>query len=596
MTTNDTLPVWDLSPFYKSPTDPKIKSDMSLLAKEYQAIQKKYKGKVHELSGEQMEALVEIMEALSLKSGKLGAFASLLTTVDTKNEGYGALQQKITEWAADLSKYTLFFGIEWKKVPEEKALRVINAVKNPTYKHFLTHMRAFAPYALSEEIEEVLIEKDVTGWESWERLFTQMTSSFIYLFNRKKLTQSEVMKLLSDPQRVVRKQASEVITETLFERKMELTHIYNTLIADKMLEDKRRTYPSWLTGRNLGNKVSDKVVNKLIESVTGRYDIVSRHYTLKRKLLGLSELMDFDRYAPLNLSKKETNIPWNDAVAIVQSAYRDFSPEMGDVVETLFKENAIHAALLPHKRPGAFSASTIASIHPYILMNYTGKDDDVMTLAHELGHAIHQYLAGKTHGQIGMGMPLTTQELASTFGEMITFSKLKETVEGKEKLALLMKKTDSIIATVFRQTAMHCFEDAVHWKRRKKGELKYDDFCEVWMKTQRAMFGKSVKLREEYRGWWSYIPHFIHTPGYVYSYAFGELLALSLYKLYITNPHEFTPTYVALLKAGNSDYPENLLKKAGVDITTDSIWYEGLSVIDEFVAEETKLATELGLI
>lgn len=594
MTKKEQLPVWDLTPLYASPQDPHLIRDMDHISKAYDKFEKKYSGKVSNLSSEQMEVLLTEMDKLSDQVGVIGSYAGLATTVDTVDPVLGALEQKVMEWGTELGKKVLFFSIEWKDLSPNKAQKIVSGLSHPLYKHYLLHLREYAPYTLTKEAEEIILEKDVTGANSWARLFTQITSTLTYTVGKKELSQSQVLALVSDPERTKRKAAAAAVTKTLKSRKMELTHIYNTLMADKMIEDKRRGYKTWITGRNISNKVSDEIVQNLITAVTSRYDIVAKHYEVKKKLLKLPELFEYDRYAPITLGVKPESISWDHTVKTVSEAYHGFSPEIGMIVDDFFKNRYVHAALTPNKRGGAFCASAVASKHPYILMNYVGKIEDVMTLSHELGHGIHQYLAGKSQGNYGLGMPLTTQELASTFGEMIVFSKIKNSLPDKKtRLILLTQKIDSIIATVFRQVAMHSFEERVHTTRRTKGELSTDDFSHAWIESQRAMFGKSVTLTDEYAIWWSYIPHFIHTPGYVYAYAFGELLALSLYGLYMKNPTEFIPKYLSLLKAGDSDYPLQLLQKAGIDISQPDIWNTGLMHIESLIAEEISLAESL---
>ncbi len=588
------LPEWDLSRFYASPKDPKIVKDMESLTKKYSAFQKKYKGNIKFLSGPQIEMLLTELQSLDDTSERLGSYIGLLSTTDTINAEYNKLMQKIREWSTEVSQKMLFVGLEWKSLPDKIAKQKLETIKNPLYKHYLTHVREFASYALKEDVEEIILEKNITGAQSFVQLFNKLTSTLTYEVNKKKLTQSEVLTRVTDKDRSVRKEASEAVTKTLASREMELTHIFNTLLTEKMLSDKRRGYKTWLTGRNLGNKVSDTIVDNLVTSVTSRYTIAEKHYALKKKLLQLDELFDYDRYAPLTVSTKETSFSWHEAQTLVTNSYASFSPETGKIIDEFFTEKYIHAEPLPNKRGGAFCASTVSSAHPYILMNFMGKTDDVMTLAHELGHGLHQYLAGKSQGDYGLGMPLTTQELASTFGEMIVFHNLKNNIlDPKEKLTLLTQKIDGMIATVFRQIAMHSFEDLVHTKRTEGSELSTEDINNAWITTQRKMFGKSVTLRNEYKNWWSYIPHFIHTPGYVYAYSFGELLALSLYNLYQKDPDSFVPKYIALLKAGDSDYPVNLLKKAGIDISKPDIWNEGLDTIENLIKEEEELSAQI---
>jgi oligoendopeptidase F len=340
----------------------------------------------------------------------------------------------------------------------------------------------------------------------------------------------------------------------------------------------------------MDNEVDDATVEALVEAVTSRYDLVARFYTLKRKLLGLDELFDYDRYAPIG--EAETRYDWGEARDVVEAAYGDFHPRMGNIVGTFFDRRWIDAALGEGKRGGAFSHGAVPSAHPYILMNYTGKIRDVQTLAHELGHGVHQYLSRK-QGALQAHTPLTTAETASVFGEMLVFQRLMQAEEDPgNRLAMLVSKIDDTIATVFRQVAMNRFEERLHTARRTTGELGADQLAAHWMETQRAMFEGSVTLGDHYRHWWSYIPHFLHTPGYVYAYAFGELLVLALYARYQDEGPEFAGKYLGLLEAGGSDWPHNLVGKLGIDLTDLGFWKQGLSAIEDLVERAERLTAE----
>ena len=375
---------------------------------------------------------------------------------------------------------------------------------------------------------------------------------------------------------------------------MELTYIFNVLAADKASEDKMRGYETWISSRNLSNKAPDAVVESLIKAVTSNYELVARHYRLKRQLLGLDELTEYDRYAPLPTKDSDTFYTWDDAKDIVLKAYGAFSPQVAEVVARFFDENWIHAPVTPGKRGGAFCSYTVPSAHPFVLVNFEGTARDVMTLAHELGHGIHAYYAAEAQGLFGLATPLTTAEMASTFGEMLVFTDLMNNESDPEvRLSMLAQKIEDSFATVFRQISMNRFEDGFHTARRREGELTTERISDIWMQSQRAMFGDSVTMTDNYGIWWSYIPHFLHTPGYVYAYAFGELLVLALFNLYKERGAAFVPQFIEVLAAGDSDWPEKILAKVGVDLTDLNFWNQGLAAIGALVEQEEQTAREV---
>ncbi|MCU1451506.1 MAG: oligoendopeptidase pepF/M3 family, partial [Acidimicrobiales bacterium] len=389
------------------------------------------------------------------------------------------------------------------------------------------------------------------------------------------------------PDREARQRAGRAVTDALQPGLPVRTYIFNTVMADHALDDRLRHYSSWITARNLGNEIADETVAALVASVTSRYDIPARWYRLKGRLLGIDDLNEHDRYAPLTSDEKE--VSWQEARQTVLDAYRSFSEEMADIAAGFF-DGYIDAPAGPGKQGGAFAHPAVPSVHPYVMLNYTGRRRDVMTLAHELGHGVHQVLANRL-GLFNASTPLTLAETASIFGETVTFGRLlSEEREPRARLALIGGRIEDICASVFRQIAMNRFEDAVHSARRDEGELSADRLADDWMRTQRDMFGDSLTITDGYRSWWSYIPHFIHTPGYVYAYAFGNLLALAVYARYEREGPGFVPNYLQLLAAGGSDTPDTLGRMVGVDLADPGFWNAGLDVVDELVTEAEKLA------
>lgn len=585
---------WDLSVFYSGAADPAIQRDMDQVLQMADKFAADYRGRVAQLDAEEMVDAMKAMEAINDLAGRISSFAFLLYTTDTNNPQYGALVQKITEHGSKLQQKALFFDLEWKAVDDAQAQKLLADPTLGKYRHPLEADLRYKPHMLSEAEEQILVEKSVTGREAWNRFFTQVMSALRYEYDGEQLTQSQILARLHDADRETRRKAADAVTRTLESRSMELTYIFNVLAADKASDDQRRRYEAWISSRNLANKAPDTVVEALISAVTSSYDIVARHYQLKRILLGYDELRDYDRYAPLPIEAADRDYTWDQARETVLNAYSAFSPRLGEVASRFFDENWIHAALLPNKRGGAFASPTVPSAHPFVLVNYTGKARDVMTLAHELGHGAHMYLSAEAQGITGLYTPLTTAEMASVFGEMLVFSDLmNKEPDPAARLAMLAQKIEDSFATVFRQIAMNRFEDGLHTARRSEGELSTERLNQIWMETQKAMFQGSVNLRDEYAQWWSYIPHFLGTPGYVYAYAFGELLVLALFNLYQQRGAEFVPQYLDVLAAGDSDYPDRILAKVGVDLSDPAFWSQGLDTLRQLVEQEEQLAREV---
>ncbi len=591
---------WDLSVFYSSLDDPAIEADIGSVMEMADAWGGRWRGRVASLSGAEMEQAIREQDAIQEKAGRIGTFAYLSFSENTGDPARGALVQRIMETGALLQQKMMFFDLEWLALDDAAAGAILDGMSDANYRHRMEASRRSKPYVLSEEVEQVIVEKDVTGASAWQRFFEQLSGAWRFTLKNADgtddptpYTQAAILAKLYDTDRDVRRRAADAVTAVLRRDAMPLTYIFNTLLADKAAEDARRGYPSWISARNISNKAPDETVEALVSAVTSRYDIVARHYTLKRTLLGLDELYDYDRYAPLGLSGETEFYTWDEARDLVQSAYDRFSPRAGSAVRHFFDQRWIHAPALPGKRGGAFASHGTPETHPFVLLNYTGRARDVMTLAHELGHGLHMYLGGRANRFDGLYTPLTTAEMASTFGEMLTFDDLMaRTTDPASRLAMLVGKVEDSFATIFRQIAMNRFEHAMHTARRTEGELTTERFSQMWLETQRAMFGDSVTLREDYGLWWSYIPHFLSTPGYVYAYSFGELLVLSLFNLYQQGAADFADHYIRVLEAGNNDYPENILAKVGVDLRDPGFWSAGLNILDDMVAQEEALARQ----
>lgn len=579
---------WDLSDLYSSNGDPQLAKDKELVLEEADAFSEKYRGKIDKLSAREFKGMLDEYEAILDVSGKIGSFAYLQWSTDTGNTEYGKLVAETNELSSEVSQKLVFLDVEWLKIQDEQANKLISSNELKKYKHYLESSRRYKQHVLEEGQEKIMSAKSVTGRSAWVRYFDETLGSAKFELDGKELSEQEVLSKLHESDRDLRIRAHASLTNTFKELSRTLTFVFNTVLADKSTNDKLRKYESWIDSRNLANQTDRETVEALINSVTGKYELVQRYYKLKKDLLGLDEMKDYDRYAPI--LKNEATISWDHAQDMVLNSYQNFHPQMGEITKKFFNKNWIDAAIKPGKRGGAYSASTVPSVHPYVFMNFDGKIRDVQTLAHELGHGVHQYLSRK-QGVLQSSTPLTTAETASVFGEMLVFQKLKKELDDpKEKLALLIGKIDDTIATVFRQISMNRFEHAIHTARRKEGELTTERFSELWMEQQKALYGDSVSLTDEYGIWWSYIPHFLHTPGYVYAYAFGELLVLALYEEYTQRPDGFTEKYLDLLSAGGSEWPEDLVAKMGLDITQPDFWKKGLGSFERMVEEAEEMA------
>ena len=577
---------WDLTDLYATPAD--LDADLAATEAEAARIAERYRGRIADLNAAELAGALGELAAVHDRAGRAYTYAYLAWSTDTEDPARGALLQRVREAYTRVGQDLLFLDVEWARLDEERARQLEEAPELEPYRHYLELKTEAREHVLSEPEERVLSEKAVTGWSAWSRFFDETLGAARFRVRGESLPLQQASAKLHDPNRRVRRDAAAAITDGLEAMQRPLAYVFNTVLADKASSDRMRGYPSWIASRNEANEISDAAVDALVEAVVGRYALVERYYRLKRQLLGYDVLYDYDRYAPV--AEAERSMTWDEARETVLSAYSAFDAEMGEIAGRFFRDRWIDAPPDAGKRGGAFSHGAVPSAHPYVLMNYTGRLRDVQTLAHELGHGVHQYLA-RDQGVYHADTPLTTAETASVFGEMLTFQQMLSALDADaDRLALLVGKIDDSMATVFRQVTMNRFEARIHAHRRERGELAPDDFAAHWLATQEAMYGRSVELTEGYRYWWSYIPHFVHTPGYVYAYAFGELLVLALYARYQSEGPAFARKYRDLLAAGGSDWPHVLVGRLGIDLGDPGFWDQGLDAIEALVAEAERLA------
>jgi oligoendopeptidase F len=570
---------WDLDPLVDGEGPEGADRQLAAADERAAAFSERYAGRVKDLDGAELaQAMGDLQEIVELV-GRAGNYAHLRFSVDTADPANGALLARVTERATAVETKLLFFELEWAAVDDARAEELLAADGLDTSRHHLRTVRRYRPHLLSEPEEKIMSEKSVSGRDAWSRLFSEQTSAIkVDLPDGDEPVALDVaLARLMSPDREVRRSTAEAVTAALAPGLRTRAYIYNTIAQDKAVDDRLRSYPSWIASRNLSNEASDESVEALIEAVRANHDLPRRWYRLKAGLLGLDRLADYDRMA--SVATEEIQVEWPDATEIVLTSFRDFSPVLADTAQRFFDERWIDAPVRPAKRGGAFCAYTVPSVHPYVMLNYTSRRRDVLTLAHELGHGLHAALA-QPRGPLEQHTPLTLAETASVFGETLVFRRLLDAAESPaSRLALLAENIEGSIATVFRQVAMNRFEHRVHTTRREEGELSVDRFAEVWVASQEEMLGDSVELSPGYRTWWSYVPHFIGTPGYVYAYAYGQLLALSVYGRYLEEGEEFVPRYLELLSAGGSRSPEELAAIAGLDLADPEFWNNGLKLV-----------------
>lgn len=584
---------WDLGDLYQGVDDPAIDKDLKQALKRARAFEKKYRGKIQSLKDTRAKALhkaVVEFESLCEQMDKPLIYAMLLHAGKTDEPSFGALLSRTQEARTDINKHLIFFDLEWVKVSKSDAKKIVKKSSLKKYRHWLEQKRVWKPHYLSEPEEKILDTKSITGKSAFGRLFEETTASLMcpiqYNGTSAELSVQEILAKLYDADRAVRKAAAEGLSIGLKSQSRLLTFIFNNVVLDHKTDCELRNYPDVMAQRNLANEIDGKVVDALLTATERHYALVQRYYRLKGKLLKIDQLYDYDRYAPL--SGEMPKCDWPTARSIVQESYDAFSPDAGGIVKQFFEKNWIDAELRAGKRGGAFSSSSVPSAHPYILLNFTERLRDVMTLAHELGHGVHQYLS-RAQGYLQCDTPLTTAEMASVFGEMLTFRRLQERYP-EHRLAMLCGKIEDAFATVFRQVVLTRFEQSLHAARAGEGELSPDAIDALWMKANQAMMGNVVTFTPGYACWWSYIGHFIRSPFYCYAYSFGELLVLALYQKYKQEGDAFVPRYLDLLSSGGSDAPHLLLAKLDVDVTDPKFWELGLTLLGEMVADAEALA------
>jgi oligoendopeptidase F len=570
---------WDLEPLVDG--DGEAGAERLLVEADERATRfaEQYAGKIAELDGEGLTRAVEELALISEAVGRVGSYASLRFSTDTADPANGALLQKVQERGTAIETKLLFFELEWAALDDARAEELLQAPDLEKARHHLRTMRRYRPHLLTEPEEKIMAEKSVTGRDAWTRLFSEVTSAIKVDLDGEPepLALDAALARLASPDRELRAHVAERVTTALQPTLRIRGYIFNTLLADKATDDRLRKYPSWISSRNLSNEASDESVQALVEAVRESYEIPRRWYRLKARLLGLDRIADYDRMA--SVGGEEPSYGWDEARDTVLDSFGDFAPIMADGARRFFDERWIDAPVRPAKRGGAFCAYTVPSVHPYVMLNYTHKRRDVLTLAHELGHGLHAYFA-IDRGVFEQHTPLTVCETASVFGETLVFRRLLDEAETPEsRLSLLAENIEGSIATVFRQVAMNRFEDLAHTARRTQGELAVDTIGDLWAQSQEELLGDAVEVTQGYRSWWSYVPHFIGTPGYVYAYAYGQLLALSVYGRFLAEGEEFVPRYLEMLAAGGSRSPEDLAKIAGLDLTDPGFWRSGLDLV-----------------
>jgi oligoendopeptidase F len=585
----DNLPEWDLTDLYNGIDAPELASDLAKAATDSATFEALWKGKLAEAAQKTGEdglgAALRDYEALDELMGRIGSYARLLYAGDTTDpvraKFFGDVQEKLT----DASAHLLFFGLELNLVDDtliEKALDEDAAFGH--YRPWVLDLRLDKPYQLEDSIEQLFHEKSITGRAAWNRLFDETMASLTFEIDGKELTLEPTLNMLQDADPEVRRRAAEALAATFRKNLRTFTLITNTLSKDKEISDRWRGFQDIADARHLANRVERDVVDALSTAVRNAYPRLShRYYKLKAKWLGMDEMNHWDRNAPLP-ETPQASISWEEARETVLSAYGKFDPQMAKIAGDFFEKRWIDAPVRPGKASGAFAHPTVPSAHPYVLLNYMGKPRDVMTLAHELGHGVHQVLAGE-QGSLMASTPLTLAETASVFGEMLTFrSMLERTTDKRERKAMLAQKVEDMINTVVRQIAFYEFERKLHTER-KQGELTSERIGQLWMDVQAEALGPAIKLRDGYETFWAYIPHFIHSPFYVYAYAFGDCLVNSLYAVYQNAESGFQDKYFEMLKAGGTKHHSELLAPFGLDASDPAFWDKGLSVIEGLIEE-----------
>jgi oligoendopeptidase F len=585
-------PKWNLSDLYDAIDDPRVEQDLTAVHRRAKEFAAKYRGRVKSpdlTAAELRDALVE-HESLSQEAAKPLAFGHLLYSADTGSAEVGAFMQRMEERSTEIGLETIFFGLELLEAEEDNISTLLEDPALADYRHYVRAHRAFREYRLSEPEERVMEEMRTAGSKAFGRLFSETLSNHVFRLEVdgqvREINESQVLDTLRDPDRAVRKAGSAALSTGLAELGRVLVLTFNTLLLEKSINDRLRGHESPQQARHLSNELDDDAVEMVMRVCEEHYPLCAHYYRIKREILGLDELTHYDRYAPL--FETETRVEWGEARRIVLDSFGQFSPTVREHAERFFSNGWIDGEVRTGKMGGAFCSYVTPDLHPYVFLNYLGKMDHVLTLAHELGHGVHASLsAEQTYYNYHGTLPLA--ELASTFGEMLVFDALQERASVMDRLAVYAESIEGSFATIFRQNAMYRFEQDVHKHRREKGELRADELGEYWQRRQQAMFGDSVNLLDEHRSWWSYVPHFVVSPFYVYAYSFGELLVMSLYRMAQEQGPGFAEKYIALLKAGGSRTPYELMSSVGIDLRSREFWVGGFKVLKERIDQFEEL-------
>ena len=585
---SDSPPTWDLSDLYGAVDDPRIEETLVGQLRRADVFARRYRGRINlpDVTADALWGAIVEYETILQELDKPLTYASLLFAADTSDPVRGAFLQSMRERHSEITIRMMFFELELTQIPEDQMAGLVSNDVLDEYRHYIWAERLFRQHRLTEPEEKILEEKANTGRRAFTRLFEQTTSNIAFNVAGGTRTLPEILALIRDPDRELRRAAAESLTSGLRDNSATLTYIFNTLIQDKATDDRLRSYRSPEQARHLSNELESDTVELVVETAVANYPLVGRYYGLKREILGLDKLMHYDRYAPLFQTRE--CVPFARAREIVLSSFDRFSPMIGGAAKEFFDRNWIDAEPRKGKRGGAFCSYVTPDLHPYVFVNYLDRMDDVMTLGHELGHGVHSSLAG-SQSYFNFASVLPVAELASTFGEMLVFETLQSQAVLDEKLALYAEKIEGAFATIFRQAAMYRFEQAIHAERRERGELTAERYGELWQHFQREMFGDSVELGDEHGLWWMYVPHFINSPFYVYAYTFGELLVMSLYAMYKREGEVFVSKYTELLKAGGSMTPADMLSRVGIDIGDRAFWQAGVDVLAGLVDDFERL-------
>ncbi len=594
LTSLNELPMqWNLEDLFSGPEAPEIQETLEAAREQALQLSEQFRGKVNSATPNELRSGIETLEAIVEKLSRVISYAHLRFAEDTGDPERGAFLQAMQERVSEIQVLVLFFELEIQAAPEEWAERMNAAPELAEYRHWLERVRVYSPHRLSEA-EEILLERTAnTGIRAWQRLHEELTATHVFRYRDpesdevRESTLEELTSLLRDPSRAVRQAAADALTEGLLELEKVIVFCYNTILADKKLEDELRRYEYPEQSRHMANELERETVQLVVDLCAENHPVVERYYARKRDLLGLPELTHIDRYAPLG--EATARVPYPEGAKIVLESFGAFSPEMSRIAEEFFQKGWIDAEPRKGKAGGAFCEYVTPAAHPYILMTYQDKLDDVMTLAHELGHGVHAYLS-RDQRLFNFHGTLPLAELASIFGEMLVFDRLVSEATESDQLSLYAQKIEGIFASVFRQAAMFRFERDCHLRRREEGELSADEFAEIWQQRLQEMFGSSLSLGEQHKHWWLYVGHFFFAPFYVYAYAFGELLTLALYERAKQEGAEFPERYLDVLRKGGSLSPHELMRRLDIDLDSADFWRGGFAVIERMVAQFEELS------